>query len=40
MQHTKRKPIKQMQYGSAMESSMNDWYFATQKQVHVNLSVR
>ena len=29
-----------MQYGSAMESSARDWYFATQKQQHVNLSVR
>ena len=40
MQYTKRKPTKQMQYGSTMESSARDWYFATQKQQHVNLSVR
>ena len=40
MQYTIRKPTKQMQYGSAMESSARDWYFATQKQQHVNLSVR
>ena len=39
MQYTKRKPTKQMQYGSAMESGTRDRYFATQKQ-HVNLSVR
>ena len=29
-----------MQYGSAMEPSARDWYFATQKRQHVNLSVR
>ena len=40
MQYTIRKPTNQMQYGSAMESSARDWYFATQKQKHVNLSVR
>ena len=40
MQYTKRKPTKQMQYGSTMESSARDWYFAMQKQQHVNLSVR
>ena len=40
MQNTKKKPTKQMQYGCAMESSARDWYFATQKQQHVNLSVR
>ena len=40
MQHTKTKPTKQMQYGSAMESSAKDWYFATQKQQHVNFSVQ
>ena len=40
MQHTKTKPTKQMQYGSAMESSTRDWYFVMRKQEHVNLSVR
>ena len=40
MQYTIRKPTKQMQYGSAMEPSARDWYFATQKRQHVNLSVR
>ena len=40
MQYTIRKPTNQMQYGSAIESSARDWYFATQKQKHVNLSVR
>ena len=29
-----------MQYGFAMKPSAKDWYFATQKQQHVNLSVR
>ena len=40
MQYTIRKPTKQMQYGSAMEPSARDWYFAMQKRQHVNLSVR
>ena len=40
MQKIKRKPTKQMMsYGSAMESSARHWYFATQKQQQVNLSV-
>ena len=40
MQHTKRRPTKQVQYGSAMESSTRDWYFVMRKEQHVNLSVR
>ena len=40
MQYTKKKLTKKMQYESAMESSARDWCFATQKQQHVNLSVR
>ena len=40
MQCAIRTPTKQMQYGSAMESSTRDWYFATQEPRHVNLSVR